>query len=251
VATLAATLGGNLFLVFGSAFFAILSLLVALVPPGGDRVFRCARAWGRGVLASSGVRLAVVHEEPRADGPVIYMANHQSLFDIPALLASLPRQTRMLAKRSLFRIPIFGWALRAGGFIAIDRTDRSTARQSFSEAVERLQTGVSALIFPEGTRSATGRLAGLQRGGFLLALKAGLPIVPVGIEESRSIRPKGGWLIRPRTLSVRYGRPVDPAAFGLREKAALVETVRAEIARLARCELETVAHEPLGDQRDR
>jgi len=237
-ATAAATVCGNFFLVVGSAVFAALSLLVAWIPPRRHWVFYCARWWARGVLFTSGVRLAVSHEDDRGETPVIYMANHQSLFDIPALLASLPGQTRMLAKRSLFRIPVFGWALKAGGFIAIDREDRSKASHSFASAVERLQSGISALVFPEGTRSATGELAALQRGGFLLALKAGLPIVPVGIEASRTIRRKGEWVIRPRTLSVRYGRRVDPAAFGLREKRGLVRTVRAEIARLARCDLE-------------
>lgn len=237
-ATLAATLCGNLFLVFGSLFFAVLSLLVALIPPRGHAVFYCARWWARGVLWTSGVRLAVTREESGDGEAVVYMANHQSLFDIPALLASVPGQTRFLAKRSLFRIPVFGWALKAGGFIAIDREDRSTARESFRAAVERLQGGVSAVVFPEGTRSETGRLGRLQRGGFLLALKAELPIVPVGIEDSRAIRAKGGWLIRPRTLAVRYGARIDPSAFGLRRKRELSDSVRGEMARLARCALE-------------
>jgi 1-acyl-sn-glycerol-3-phosphate acyltransferase len=247
LATIAATVGGNLFLVLGSIVFATLSLLVAGIPPRGHWVFPCARAWARGVLLASGVRLAVSREESVGDTPVVYMANHQSLFDIPALLASVPGQTRMLAKRSLFRIPIFGWAMKAGGFIAIDREDRSQARQSFTAAVEKLQSGMSTLVFPEGTRSATGKLAPFQRGGFLLALKAGLPIVPVGVEGSGSIRPKKGWAIRPRTLAVRYGRRVDPAAFGLRDKRDLVRTVRAEIARLARCGLEEGAPSPVAD----
>lgn len=233
LATVAATVAGNLYLVVGSLFFATLSLLVAWIPPRSHWVFPCARAWARGVLLASGVRLEVSREEPVGDTPVVYMANHQSLFDIPALLASVPDQTRMLAKRSLFRIPIFGWAMKAGGFIAIDRKDRRGARQSFAAAVEKLQCGVSALVFPEGTRSAAGDLAPFQRGGFLLALKAGLPIVPVGIQGSGSIRPKGAWMIRPRTLAVCYGRRLDPAAYGLRGKTALVEAVRAEIARLA------------------
>lgn len=237
-AVAAATVCGNLYLVVGSLVFAVLSLVVATIPPRGHWVFWCARWWARGVLLTSGVRLAVSREAAADGGPVVYMANHQSLYDIPALLASVPGQTRMLAKRSLFRIPIFGWAMKAGGFIAIDREDRSKARDSFAQAVKRLQRGISAVVFPEGTRSATGRLGSFQRGGFLLALKAGLPIVPVGIEESRSIRPKGGWAVRPRTLPVRYGSPIDPAAFGLRDKRALAAAVRAEIARLAGCGIE-------------
>ena len=125
------------------------------------------------------------------------MANHQSLFDIPALLASLPGETKFLAKSSLFRIPIFGWALSAGGFVPIDRSDRSTARESFAAAIAALARGVSVLIFPEEARSLDGRVLPFQRGGFLLALKSGLPIVPVGIEGAFEVQPRRSFLIRP------------------------------------------------------
>lgn len=229
-----ATVTGNAFLVVGSLFFGVLSLLVSWIPPRGNWVFLCARSWARGVLLASGVRARPVYAGlVAADRPVVYMANHQSLFDIPLLLATLPGQTRMLAKRSLFRIPIFGWAIRAGGFIAIDRRDRSHAGESFQAAVDKLRTGVSALVFPEGTRSLDGRVAALQRGGFLLAIKSGLPIVPVGIEGSLARQPKGRVTIRPGEVPVRYGTPIDPAEFGLRGKDELMRRVRGEMAELA------------------
>ncbi|MGH9465325.1 MAG: lysophospholipid acyltransferase family protein, partial [Thermoanaerobaculia bacterium] len=214
LATGLATVFGNAYLVVGTLFWSIACLLLALVPPRGHWVFYGARLWTRGWLAASGVRVSVEHEvplDPRR--PVVYMANHQSTYDIPVLLASLPSRTSMLAKRSLFRIPLFGWAMRAGGFIAIDRDDRGSARASFEAAVARLQRGVSTLMFPEGTRSLDGRLGPLERGGFLLALKSGLPIVPVGIEGSLAIQRKGSLAIRPGRVTLRYGRPIDVASY--------------------------------------
>jgi 1-acyl-sn-glycerol-3-phosphate acyltransferase len=139
----------------------------------------------------------------------------------------------MMAKRSLFRIPLFGWSLAAGGFIPIDRGDRSTARQSFASALARLKGGTSILFFPEGTRSATDTLLPFQRGGFLLAMKTGLPIVPVGIRGSRAVQRKGSFAIRPGPIEVRYGAPISAADYGIRRKGELVGEVRRRISALA------------------
>ncbi len=186
------------------------------------------------MLVFSGIRLDTGFEvDLGSDPPFVFMANHQSLYDIPALIATLPVQTRFLAKRSLFRIPIFGWAIKAGGFISIDRRDRSRAGESFSAAVERIRGGVSALVFPEGTRSLDARLGPFLRGGFLLALKSGLPIVPVGIHGSFSVQPKGSRLVRPGRIRVRYGEPIRVVDYGLRRRGELEDAVRDEITRLA------------------
>jgi len=236
--TAAATVAGNLFLVLGTLVLASVAVLTGLVDRSGDLTFGVARLWSRGVALTSGLRLRRSFETALLpDQPVIYMANHQSLFDIPVLLITLPGQARMLAKNSLFRIPIFGWALRLGGFISIDRKDRSRAKESFDAAVDRLRSGTSALVFPEGTRSSDGLLAPFQRGGLLLALKSGLPIVPVGIEGTFEVQPKGSFAIRPRTISVRYGRPIDVSEYGVRGRAELGERVRAAVAELARTQL--------------
>jgi 1-acyl-sn-glycerol-3-phosphate acyltransferase len=136
----------------------------------------------------------------------------------------------MVAKRSLFKIPLFGWALKAGGFISVDRADRSTATQTFASASARLRQGTSMLLFPEGTRSLDDTLLPFQRGGFLLALKSGLPIVPVGVHGSRAIQRRGSFAIRPGTVTVTYGAPIDPAAYGLRRKRELIGEVRRSIA---------------------
>ncbi|HEX2642216.1 MAG TPA: lysophospholipid acyltransferase family protein, partial [Thermoanaerobaculia bacterium] len=227
-----------LFLVLGSFIFGVLSILVGWIPPRGSWMFGISRVWSRCLLAASGVRVDTEYAAELVPGAsYVFLCNHQSLFDIPALLATCPGQVRFLAKRTLFLIPIFGWALAAGGFIPIDRKDRSKARQSFAAAIDRLRGGVSILLFPEGTRSLTDTLLPFQRGGFLIALKTGLPIVPVGIEGSRAIQHRGNWAIRPGRVVVRYGAPLRPADYGLRRKGELIAEVRRQVATMARLQL--------------
>lgn len=236
--TLFATFTGNLYLVLGSILFGLLAVLVSPIPPRGNGVFVIARLWSNLLLKASCLRVQVhggADLDPRAS--YVLLSNHQSLFDIPALLATVPGQARMMAKRSLFRVPIFGWAIAAGGFIPIDRGDRSTARQSFAAAIARLRAGTSILLFPEGTRSLTNTLLPFQRGGFLLAMKTGLPIVPVGIRGTREVQHKGNWAIRPGPIEVHYGKPIDIAEYGVRRKKELIAEVRRRIAVLAGLEV--------------
>ena len=235
-----ATVTGNLFLVVGTTFLSIVTLLVSWLPlrPRSAMVSLIARVWSGGILTSSCLRVRVQGGEaldPQAS--YVFLSNHQSLFDIPVLLGTSPCQVRMMAKRSLFRIPIFGWSIAAGGFIPIDRGDRSTARQSFASALARIKNGTSILLFPEGTRAMTDVLLPFQRGGFLIAMKTGLPIVPVGIRGTRSVQRKDSFAIRPSEIEVRYGAPIDVAAYGVRRKKELIAEVRARIAELAGLEV--------------
>ena len=233
-----ATFTGNLFLVIASLILGIITILVGWIPPRGKWAFGVMRIWSTGLLAASGVRVEVRYAPELEPGrSYVFLSNHRSLFDIPVLIATSPGQIRMVAKRSLFLIPVFGWGLKAGRFIPVDRADRSTAGRTFAQAAERLREGTSILMFPEGTRGMTDVLLPFQRGGFLLALKSGLPIVPVGIRGSRAVQPKGSWAIRPGTITVSYGAPLDPAAYGLRRKGELTNEVRARIAELAGLEV--------------
>lgn len=233
VATTVATLTGSVYLIVGTLVLATLALLIGWIPPRGYVVFWVARAWARGVLLSSGVRAPVRFEgrlDPKAS--YVFMANHTSLFDIPVLLSTLPAQTRFLAKRSLFQIPIFGWALMLGGFVNIDRKNLGTARSSFSSAIDRLDEGVSLLVFPEGTRSLQEGMLPFKRGGFLLALKSGLPIVPVGISGSARVQRKGNFAIRPQPIRVHYGLPIEVGDYTVRDKQQLMDEVRRRIESL-------------------
>jgi len=229
-----ATTTGNLYLVLGTVILGLLALPAGLLPPRGDWVFSMSKLWAWGLLAASGVRVRVSFEGPLPRrGGYVFLANHQSMFDIPLVIATVPVQLRFAAKRSLFRIPVFGWAIRAGGFIPVDRGDRTKAQSTFAAAQKRLGNGTSVLLFPEGGRSLDGLLHPFQRGGFLLALKSGLPIVPVGIRGTVHRQLRGSFLIHPGPVSVHYGTPIDPAEYGVRGRRELEERVRAEIGRLA------------------
>ena len=232
--TFVATILGNLTIVVASIFFGSLAIVAGQIPPRGERVVPFARAWACCLLWSAGVRLEKSFEEvPDKRQSYVFMANHQSLYDIPALIQALPGQTRFLAKKTLFSIPIFGWALRASGFISIDRKDRSRASESFSEAVDRLRSGASAVVFPEGARSRDGELLPFERGGFLLAIKSGAPIVPVGVQGSLKVRLRDRWTVRPGRITVTYGAPIEVESFGIRGRSELVEVVQQQISRLA------------------
>lgn len=228
------TLCGNGFLVFGTLILASVAVLFGWIGPRGRVIFAVARVWSRGLLFCSGVRVVPDFETPlRPEEQFVFMANHRSLFDIPALIATLPGQTRFLAKKSLFQIPLFGWVLKMGGFVTVDRKDLSTARESFAVAVANLaENGVSVLVFPEGTRSMTDELLPFQRGGFLLALKSGLAIVPIGIAGSAQIQPRRQLVIRPGTMRLHYGRPVPIEGFGVSRKQELIQEIRDRVEHL-------------------
>lgn len=233
LAGLLATMGGNAFIVLGSLLFGSLAILFSWVPPRGRWVFLMARLWSRGLLLCSGLRMrveALTDLDPTRQ--YVFMPNHQSLYDIPALIASLPVPAFFFAKRSLFRIPVFGWAIKSGGFVSIDRQDRSRARQGFAQAIENLEQGLSTVIFPEGTRSVDGTLLPFERGGFLLALKSGADIVPVGIRGTLQVRSRDSMSIRPGRIEVRYGNPVRVADYDVRTRHQLEQVVEAEIVSL-------------------
>lgn len=227
------TCTGNLFLILGSVALGLFASLLGWLPPRGAWMSWFARSWGKGLLRASGSPLEVetrTRLDPRTS--YIYMANHQSLYDVAGLLASLPGNPVFLAKRSLFRIPFFGWSLTAGGFVPVDREDRSTARETFQLSLERLRTGRSLVVFPEETRSTDGELLPFKPGGFLLALKSGRPIVPVGLHGTLEIRPKNRLGIRPHRVRIALGEPIDPAGFGVARRRELIETVRERIEAL-------------------
>jgi 1-acyl-sn-glycerol-3-phosphate acyltransferase len=228
-----ATVGANLYLVVGGIVFGIAAIVASWIPPRRRYAFPVARAWARGLLLLSGVSVRVTRTPPALPDRVVFMANHQSLYDIPALLATVPVPVRFLAKRSLFRIPVFGWALAAAGFVPIDRVDRSRAREAFQLALGALGEGMGIVIFPEETRSLDGRIRPFRRGGFLMALKGRTPVVPVGIRGTLRVRAKGSMLVEPAEVEVAFGDPVDGAAWGVRRIDGLLERVESDVATLA------------------
>jgi 1-acyl-sn-glycerol-3-phosphate acyltransferase len=188
--------------------------------------------WSQQLLARAKVTLEV-HGVllARARGPFVVMSNHQSLYDIPALYQALPLRLRMVAKTELFRIPIWAQAMRAAGFIELDRSARERAIQSLERAKAALAQGTSIWIAPEGTRSRDGSLGAFKLGGFHLAAGAGARILPVTVLGTRAILPaKGARVVAGARVQVIVHAPVDPADFGGSASEPLVQAVRQAIA---------------------
>ena len=163
--------------------------------------------------------------------PYIFMANHQSNFDIPVLLAHLPVQFRWLAKAELFRIPVFGRAMRGCGYISIDRSNRQSAFQSLAQAAATIKNGTSVMIFPEGTRSPDATIRPFKKGPFVLAVDAGVPIVPVVIHGTWSIMPKNRRIITPCRVTLDILPPVATGGYVRETKDDLMETIRTVLSR--------------------
>jgi 1-acyl-sn-glycerol-3-phosphate acyltransferase len=214
-------------IVIVTAILGTAGIFSCLVVPSGDAVISIARLWARILLALSRVRIVVKgREKIRSPGPYVFLSNHQSQFDILAAVVTLPVQFRIVAKQELFRIPIFGWVLRLSGFVGIDRSNREKAIQSLDRAAASIDRGRSLLIYAEGTRSPDGRLLPFKKGGFVLAIQAGVPIIPLTILGSREVLPKGSLRIRPGTITVQVGDPLDPGEFTVEQKGLLMARVR-------------------------
>ena len=184
-----------------------------------DYLHNCGRFWGRVALRLAGTRLQVFGQEHLPQGQaVIFMANHQSQFDVLALFAGIPGQFRWLAKAELFRIPLFGLAMRRSGYIPVNRENRREAMQSMNAAARRIASGTSVVVFPEGTRSDDGHLLPLKKGGFLLAIHSQVPIVPIAIHNTGRLLPKGSRTLRGGNIQVEILPPIPTA--GLRNSAS-------------------------------
>ena len=220
-------------LVFGS-----LAILFLILIPTGNPLLWFARPWARTITYACGVTVHATGagKVPRGS-PCILLCNHQSNFDILALVQSLPGQYRILAKRVLFFIPVFGWAIWLAGCIPVDRGRRDRAIRSINRAAEKVRRGRSVLIFGEGSRSGDGSLQPLKKGGFHLALQSGAPIVPISISGSRAVLPKGGRHIRPGRIDVVISDPIATFGKGPESMDDLMGQVAAALeAGLARAE---------------
>ena len=171
--------------------------------------------WGRSCLFLAGLKIRVKGTEniPQEE-PAIYVSNHQSNFDIPILYAALPIQFRWLAKEELFRVPLFGLAMKRSGYIPINRANRREALHSLILAAQRIRQGVSVIIFPEGTRTPDGQLQPFKKGALLVAAKAQVPVVPVVIHGSYRIQPKDSWRINSGPLKLEILPAISTSALG-------------------------------------
>jgi len=216
-----------------TVLYGVPAIFAAFVPPRGDWFLLFARGWARTILLLCGIRARVIHAE-RLTGArsVIVAANHESFVDILVLLARLPMQVRFLAKRGVFAVPILGWSIRAAGFIPVDRGDRTRGAATMEAALARLKKGRSLVVFPEETRTRTGELSEFKKGAALLAIRSGLPILPVGIAGTRRVLAAGRWLMRPGPVVVAIGDPIEVAGRDRKERGEVTGLLRDAVAGL-------------------
>ena len=219
-----------IWVVLSTFVLGVIAIVVSFFTRTGNPVHTVARIWGKGILFVSGVRVTVRGlENINLKKSQIYMSNHQSNFDIPVLLACLPVQFRWLAKAELFKIPIFGRAMRGAGYVQIDRFNQESAFKSIDEAAGKIRSGVSVMIFPEGTRSRDGKIRPFKKGGFVMAVDAGVPIVPVILQGTWSIMAKSSLRINTGDVVLHIEKPINTTGFTRDTKTDLMESVRAVI----------------------
>jgi 1-acyl-sn-glycerol-3-phosphate acyltransferase len=210
-----------------TAFYSLYSVLLAILSPGEEKIHLVARNWARALLRLAGVRVHVIgSENVQTDKPQIFMANHQSDFDIFAVLGHVPGEFRWIAKEELFRIPVFGRAMRGAGYIPIDRKNHEKAMTGIAEAAKKIRENRSVMSFPEGTRSLDGTIGPFKPGMFLLAMQAEAPIVPVTIIGANKIWPKRSLRINPGDITIVIDKPVDVKKYSLERRNELIEEVR-------------------------
>lgn len=214
-------------LVVFTIIFSILALFASFIDPGGNSAHQVARLWGKTLLLFSGVKVELNGdlESIKTDKSYIFMANHQSAFDIFVLLAYLPVQFRWVAKEELFKIPIFGPSMRRAGYIPINRANPRDAIKSINEAARKIHEGVSVVVFPEGTRSEDGKLLPFKSGGFVLSIKSRAPIVPTALIGTFEVKPRGSFWVHPQTVTIMLGQPIETKGYKTRDKETLKEIV--------------------------
>jgi 1-acyl-sn-glycerol-3-phosphate acyltransferase len=211
-----------------------ISLIASLFDPTGRAQHAVARAWGWTLLKIPGVKVRLEGlEKLTPDGSYVLVANHVSYMDIPVLFACLPLQIRFLAKKSLFKVPFIGFHLKRAGHIAVPREDSRASLKTLAESARLLrERGVSLLIFAEGGRSP-GAMRDFKEGAAYIAIKAGVPVVPVGLIGTRQVLPMNSLLVRGGPVTLRVGDPIPTDGRRVHDHEALTRQLRARVWDLA------------------
>jgi len=234
---------GSLFTRLRSYFFYIpvvylytgvlgtIALIASLFDGTGRMQHRCARLWSKAILKTAGIHVSLEgmqHLDPSR--PVVYAANHLSAIDIPVLYSHLPTRFRIMAKQELFRYPFLGWYLRRSGQIPIVYGDAHASLRSLNRAGDALRKGMPLVVFPEGGRSASGRLQEFMNGAFFVAIRTQVPVVPVAIVGTYELLPINSFHVLPGTVHLVVGDPIPTTGMKVRDMNLLAQQVRQKIA---------------------
>lgn len=217
-----------------TAVIAVVAFITLPLNKNEKLYHRIGRFWSQVLLRICGVKVELHGAEHCAHGSsVIYAANHASMFDIPVVIGSVPDDIRMVYKKELEKIPVFGWGLKYGSYIGIDRGRGSEARKSLEEAIDKIRRGASVLLFVEGTRTPDGKLQSFKRGAFNLAARSGVPVIPLTINGTYAIVPKHSLRLRPGTVHLWFDPPIQVEDTGNERETEtlLMERVRSAIER--------------------
>lgn len=231
------TLLAYIALIGGTVFFGSVVLLAQLLGVKRTRhglYEKCARWWSRGILAAAGVKV-VTHRSPliAPDRPHVYIANHVSWFDIPVMIESLP-DFGFMAKREVERVPIFGSAARAVGVMYLDRENRKAAFTAYDNAAKLIREGDSVVVYPEGSRGDVYALRPFKKGPFVLAIQAGVPIIPIVVHGTIAVNARGSLQAKSGTVHVHLLDPVSTEGMTYEQRDELAETVRSRMAEVLR-----------------
>jgi 1-acyl-sn-glycerol-3-phosphate acyltransferase len=213
-----------------TAFFGCISLICGLWDSSGRQQHAIARLWAKSLLLISLSPVTVVGLERLHPGTAVYASNHLSYYDTPVLFAKLPFQFRILAKQSLWKIPFIGWYLNRSGQVPVDQRDNRSAIASLGRGVRTLQSGLSLVLFPEGGRAATGELKPFLSGCAFMAIKAGVPLVPVALIGTYELLPIHVYHLTPRPLLAVIGDPISTAGLTTKDANDLTRRLHETIA---------------------
>ncbi|HOP85535.1 MAG TPA: lysophospholipid acyltransferase family protein [Syntrophorhabdaceae bacterium] len=220
-------------LVCSTLILSIIAILVSLFDRKGELIHGIARFWARIHLYVSGIKVMIKGIENIPETPCIFMCNHQSALDIYSLLAKMPISFRWVAKRQLFSIPFFGWAMKKAGYISLDRENPREAIKAIEVAGKKIKDGTNLVVFPEGTRSKDGMLLPFKKGVFTLAVRAGVPVVPVGIKGTYRLQPKGCLIpLKKGVIYINIGEYVCVLGDSAKEKVRLMDEIKKRIEKL-------------------
>jgi len=210
-----------------TAFISFWCVIFSLFSNAENNIHKIANLWAKILLLICNTKVEIIGKENILRGkPQIFMANHQSDFDILIVLAHIPGQFRWLVKKELFHIPVFGAAMKSAGYIEIDRNNKERAIRSLDQAALRIREGKSIMAFPEGTRSRFGEIKPFKQGTFYLAIKSGVPIVPISIIGSGDIMPKRSLKIKSGKIKLVIDKPIDMKNITLEKRQELITIVR-------------------------